>query len=1425
MYFPTGWPKYLEPRNSLSLPISVFCNRDRSLFGVLTDDSISIWFIRPCVEVTCFKRSKESIDAFGTNQLAEWKPDSLMIVITTSLNHLLFFQVEIDDSIKCLYEQLDSKISGLRRESDELYLKEKVPPISLEHVHTLCLNSKISSLVCIRDELMVTTLDGHFWRVKWDGVLNEDYTLNLSNISFRYDHLQSRGIRFSSGSTFHGSDLFVKSMEYSPIIGGFSVVLSNGQACFITATTLKFEPHQVYGIFAQDVQNALCTAVNHRYRLIAYGLKSAQGVVFCIDDITGALQSTHQLILSSKDFPDISTAAGGVSNLKWTPDGGALAMTWEKGGFAVWSVFGALLMCSLGWDYGSADVMKNALKILSLEWGPEGYHLWTVAEKPSVKVINDAQHSNIKVALFQFAKSALTVNAGMTGKEHVFLQTEDRLYVSAGADIIHNKPSGAERNNEPEINASLGLSREQMLVGNKQWIVIPIPYAYLGNNWPIRYTAIDSQGQSMAVAGRSGLAHYSLLTRRWKLFGNETQERDFVVMGGLLWWEDQIILGCYNLRDLRDEIRVYPQESKLDNQFVRVVKMDSQVLQLSALGDRLLSFCADSHLTLFLLQRKTSPTSSVLHVSRILELDVSNLVFHPACVVSSVLTSLCTETVRWPRKGDEIYSFKILWGFKIPSYGLPTVLASCVENVWVCSHSSKDTPHLTEALWIACGAHGMRVWLPLFPRDGEKQRAHNFMSKRIMLPVPVYIYPLAVLYEDAVILGAENETVLLPADSYSKHPFSIISRTSQVYLHQILRQLLKRNLGYHAWEIARSCSTLPYFPHSLELLLHEILEEEATSSDPIPDALLPRVIDFIQEFPVFLQTVVQCARKTELALWPYLFSAVGNPRNLFQACLNQGQLETAASYLIILQNLELSSISQQHATLLLDSALEAGKWELANELVRFLKAIDPSDNEPVPRTFIPPNKYGLPHSTPPCSPSEDDLSFVLGTVSLTRGRSQSTTVSQKLALTMQDKSSRVQHQDIARTISDPHIIPRRRRISDHKDKGSEEFFIDTLLTQYARKLLSSGKLKDLGYFAAHLDFHLITFFTKERNHTAHVDDFIRALFTLHQDFQWPFPLSSSIYSTNGINKTADSSPTLLDSKMILSEPSLHAYDKFNEGKIISILNANNMQNNVPENNKAEKLKNLHNLSSLNSNSSLEDVPEHTIEAQLAPKQKESLLTLDISENSSLWTEDSIATFDDENLSSLSLPTEFETISEELVSRGPLETEVQLRYLLQLLLEAGCLDWALLIAIILRDAMSVIRVVNTAKQEQFPNVLKHLKEGMASIEQWAEKECLGYKTFMILVHNQAKALSKMSSASSLLKLDMQTTNEDYCSDILYDNDQNHHRLSTSSDIPGIEGTLVLHGTSPDKEDEISSEESEDSADSQRKEDQTSDCTIS
>lgn len=123
-----------------------------------------------------------------------------------------------------------------------------------------------------------------------------------------------------------------------------------------------------------------------------------------------------------------------------------------------------------------------------------------------------------------------------------------------------------------------------------------------------QYSAIDVSGTNIAVAGRTGLAMYSMATRKWKLFGNETQEKDFIVTGGILWWDDFVIMGCYrfvflnlleknqnqkahtscySLIQQSDELRLYPKECKLDNRFARVVLMGAPVMLINLFKDQL----------------------------------------------------------------------------------------------------------------------------------------------------------------------------------------------------------------------------------------------------------------------------------------------------------------------------------------------------------------------------------------------------------------------------------------------------------------------------------------------------------------------------------------------------------------------------------------------------------------------------------------------------------------------------------------------------------------------------------------------------------------------------------------------------------------------------------------------------------------------
>ncbi|XP_052631619.1 guanine nucleotide exchange factor subunit RIC1 isoform X2 [Harpia harpyja] len=1345
MYFLSGWPKRLLcPLESQEQPLHIQTDPQRAFFAVLSPSQLSIWYCRPSVLIVSYKELSKAASQFGRYKQAEWRPDSTMIAVSTANGYILFFEIPSARD-KYLYEPMYPKGSPHLKGTPHYKEEQCAPSLNLEIKKVLDLQASITSLQSMLEDLLVATADGFLHLVHWDGMTNGRKAINLCTVPFSVD-LQS-----SRGSFLGFEDIYIRDMEYCATLDGFAVVFNDGRVGFITPMSSRFTAEQLHGVWAQDVIDGTCVAVNNKYRLMAFGCANGSVQVYTIDTTTGAMQFSHKLELTPKQYPDIWNKTGPVKLIKWSPDSCVVMVTWECGGLSLWSVFGAQLICTLGGDfaYQSDGAKKDPLKISSMTWGSEGYHLWVIDGnsssnvKPERDVNNEARQFGI--LQFHFIKSALTVNPCMSNQEQVLLQGEDRLYLNCGDATQAQSPRNTSAHSEhkparergPFSDGSLDSQGLSTLLGHRHWHVVQIHSTYLESNWPIRFSAIDKLGQNVAVVGKFGFAHYSLLTKKWKLFGNITQEQNMTVTGGLAWWNDFIVLACYNLNDHQEELRIYLRTSNLDNAFAHITKVQADTLLLSVFRDIVILFRADCSICLYSIERRPEGLNPTASIQVLQEVSMSRYIPHPFLVVSVTLTSVRTETgitLKMPQQACEAESIMLnLAGQLImlqrdrsgpqirdkdnnPNqrkhlpFCAPVVLAQSVENVWTTCRINKQKRHLLEALWLSCGGAGMKVWLPLFPRDHRKP--HSFLSRRIMLPFHINIYPLAVLFEDALVLGAVNDTVLYdclyPQTSAREHlevlfPFSIVERTSQIYLHHILRQLLVRNLGEQALLLAHSCATLPYFPHVLELMLHEVLEEEATSREPIPDPLLPTVAKFITEFPLFLQTVVHCARKTEYALWNYLFAAVGNPKDLFEECLMAQDLDTAASYLIILQNMEVPAVSRQHATLLFNTALEQGKWDLCRHMIRFLKAIGSGETE-----------------TPPATPTTQEPSSSSG-FEFFRHRSIS------LSQSAENLHSKF---NLTKTLSMP-SGPSGKRWSKDSD-CAENMYIDMMLWRHARRLLEEIKLKDLGCFAAQLGFELIGWLCKERARAARVEDFVFALKKLHKDFLWPFPVipASSINSPfkNGKYKTAVG-------EQLLKSQSADAFV--------------NMEMDTGVSNTPRSRSWLGAISS--SQREIDTVSSHGPHMQdaflspLLSKGDECSIgsATDLTETSSMVDGD--WTMVDENFSSLSLTqSELEHLSLELASKGPHKSQVQLRYLLHIFMEAGCLDWCIVIGLILRESSVINQVFSIMQSSDIDGeICQNIKTGLYAVDKWASTDCPGYKPFLNIIKPQIQKLSEIA----------------------------------------------------------------------------------
>lgn len=165
---------------------------------------------------------------------------------------------------------------------------------------------------------------------------------------------------------------------------------------------------------------------------------------------------------------------------------------------------------------------------------------------------------------------------------------------------------------------------------------------------------------------------------------------------------------------------------------------------------------------------------------------------------------------------------------------------------------------------------------------------------------------------------------------------------THLFLPALLRYHLSRFDSPAALHLSHRYRKLNYFPHALEVLLHNVLDEEVDTAETNEQRLLPQVLSFLSSFPEYLDIIVQCTRKTEVRSWRTLFAHLPSPQDLFEESLAKGSLKTAGGYLLVLHTLQELSSSSDQVIRLLRRAERERDFELCKELSRFLLALDRS---------------------------------------------------------------------------------------------------------------------------------------------------------------------------------------------------------------------------------------------------------------------------------------------------------------------------------------------------------------------------------------------------------------------------------------------------------------------------------------------------
>ena len=939
--------------------------RPEHIFAVLSADVLSVWSVRPAAPLASLTRSERSLTSYGKNVGVHFRPDGSLVVLHTSLGFLILYAVESDGSTRVLLQRTHE--SQTRRQSVARTFgaaeTNGLPEVVLRFRKTIKIDAGIQSIIATDQDLMVATVrPAAIQCIRWETEkgLHQTSTQVLSKMTWMENKssiahmVHDRAMNLSVWLDSDGSAYAVRRMRPQLAKRNSSEDSSQSSASPVQPASKLFDGYRFHHP-AGPGDRASIAAINARFSLIAVATASGKILCFAAKDYAGNIPLSHTFKAGTS-----TTAALKVNSLAWSPDGYCLFAGFDSG-WATWSVFGKEGASTFTANASHAESHEECwlLSIGSVQWLSTGSELLLTSP-------NDA-----RIWKLDFSRSAAVGMFSCANLVRALQQTPTELAVYRGHEL-------------PDLTS---ISNEASLWHHAQY-----PVAYLHNQWPIRITVISQDGRYIAVAGRRGLAHYSVTSGRWRVFTDSAAENSFAVRGGMCWFNHILAVASEHAQgyDLRlysrdqelgrmplhsesfsmpiafvgpsgeDSLLVYTYENVLYHFILNITNRGAQLLQVGQIAFhgvvrapsrvRSVSWVLPEHQL-----RNGDPSRDVEHAAVLFLIDDKLVLLHPSRTpeddIKYDMRVIAHQVEYYILMRDQIFfNFTESLGESAPATPSPGGIYGSIRNP---IHYS-----LRDSLWIFTG-ESLCLWSDV--RDLLQSMVGLATSKQSLLSIPVDFYPLSILLNKGIVLGMESE--LLQRRDVSFAQYRMLIRT-QLFLPYVLRyQLLEADDTAVAFAIAHQYQNLSYFPHALEILLHIVLDDEPdrrknktlAHNGPLP---LPAVLSFLQMVLApenYLATIVQCVRKTEFSYWQHLFAHLPSPETMFEQAMLLNDLKTASGYLIVIQTFEEEQEGEvdkvrdaanrrrfeEQIVRLMNLARSKDDFELCSELARFMIGIDP----------------------------------------------------------------------------------------------------------------------------------------------------------------------------------------------------------------------------------------------------------------------------------------------------------------------------------------------------------------------------------------------------------------------------------------------------------------------------------------------------